>query len=337
MLPLSRNRTFPLIAALSLPLGVCVAQQPDEHPVQPPTEEPIARTSATTIKVEGAMDMHRGEMLLGNGSTVTAGSQPVAITLTRGGELLLCSTTSLHLAKDPSISDPASTALMMALDRGALEANYTVGKYSDVLLTPDLRILISGPGEAALSIRVNAQGDTCLDNHGANAPYVTVSSQLEDGLYRVLPNQRVSFEHGSIGEVVDHETELCGCPAPEPLAPPILSKNQPGTQPGQPAGGPSSATADTAFPIAVSEGLAAPPAPASEPVVPAGEAHAEVTVPLTYNGDQPPAAPSAPAPPAAEQTPATQATAGSQAPTTGTPRTGLLHRIGHFFSHIFGG
>ncbi len=32
---------------------------------------------------------------------------------------------------------------------------------------------------------------------------------------------------------------------------------------------------------------------ASTPVVPAGEAHAEVTVPLTYNGEHPPAAPAA--------------------------------------------
>jgi hypothetical protein len=102
---------------------------------------------------------------------------------------------------------------MMALDRGAIEANYAVGKYSDVLLTPDLRILISGPGQADLSIRVNTQGDTCVDNHGADAPYVTVSSQLEGGAYRVLPDQRVNFQHGSLREVVDHEPEPCGCPA----------------------------------------------------------------------------------------------------------------------------
>ena len=102
---------------------------------------------------------------------------------------------------------------MMALDRGAIEANYTVGKYSDVLLTPDLRILISGPGQADLSIRVNTKGDTCVDNHGADAPYVTVTSQLEGGAYRVLPDQRVNFEHGSLREVVDHEPEPCGCPA----------------------------------------------------------------------------------------------------------------------------
>ena len=97
------------------------------------------------------------------------------ITLAAGRLTRLCSTSSVHLSKDRSIADPASSALMMALDRGAIEANYAVGTYSDVLLTPDLRILISGPGQADLRIRVNPQGDTCVDNHGANAPYVTVT------------------------------------------------------------------------------------------------------------------------------------------------------------------
>ena len=63
---------------------------------------------------------------------------------------------------------------------------------------------------------MNNQGDTCLDNHGAHAPYVLASSLFEGGAYRVQPNQRVLFEHGSLHEVVDNEQEPCGCP-------PILS------------------------------------------------------------------------------------------------------------------
>ena len=156
-------------------------------------QQPIGRTSATEVQVSGAVEISHGETLLGNGSEITAGDQAVKITLQRGGSLRLCSTSSVHLAKDRSVDDPANSALMMALDRGAIEANYAVGKYSDVLITPDLRILISGPGQAELSIRVNTKGDTCIDNHGADAPYVTVSSQLEGGAYRVLPDQRVSF------------------------------------------------------------------------------------------------------------------------------------------------
>ena len=111
-----------------------------------------------------------------------------------------------------------------------------MGKYSDVLLTPDLRILISGPGQAELSIRVNTKGDTCVDNHGINAPYVTVTSQLDGGLYRVLPDQRVTFEHGSLDEVVDHEPEPCGCPATPPVS--VASTGVSGEESGAPANRP---------------------------------------------------------------------------------------------------
>jgi hypothetical protein len=330
-LKLARGR-FLLIGFLGAPL--LAAQQP------------IGRTSATEVQVSGAVDISHGETLLGNGSEVTAGDQAVKITLERGGALRLCSTSSVHLSKDRSIADPASSALMMALDRGAIEANYAVGTYSDVLLTPDLRILISGPGEADLRIRVNLKGDTCVDNHGANAPYVTVTSQLEGGAYRVLPDQRVNFQHGSLREVVDHEPEPCGCPAM-----PVTSVASGGgttanpAPPGRPVGGPSSTASDTAFPIAESEGLAAPPTSQAAPVVPPGETHAEVTVPLTYNGENPAPAPpapvaAAPTTPAAPSSPAAQAeVAPAPAPATPPPppnHGGLFHRIGHFFSKIFG-
>jgi hypothetical protein len=301
-------------------------------------QEPIGRTSATEVQVSGAVDISHGETLLGNGSAITAGDQAVKISLQRGGSLRLCSTSSVHLSKDRSIADPASSALMMALDRGAIEANYTVGKYSDVLLTPDLRILISGPGQADLRIRVNTKGDTCVDNHGADAPYVTVSSQLEGGAYRVMPDQRVNFENGSLREVVDHEPEPCGCPAAMSLA----TAGNPGTptSPGSPVGGPSSTPADTAFPIAESEGLASPPPPSSAPVVSPGETHAQVTVPLVYSGDHgneqkaPLPVPAAPAAPAAAAPPPPEAVT---APVTRSPSGGgLFHRIGHLVSRIFG-
>jgi hypothetical protein len=297
-------------------------------------QQPIGRTSATEVQVSGAVEISHGETILGNGSAITAGDQAVKIALQRGGSLRLCSTSSVHLSKDRSIDDPASSALMMALDRGAIEANYTVGKYSDVLLTPDLRILISGPGQADLSVRVNTKGDTCVDNHGAGAPYVTVTSQLEGGAYRVLPDQRVNFEHGSLGEVVDHEPELCGCPVV-----PVTSVAGNAAPAAQPVGGPSSTAADTTFPIAESEGLAPPPKPSPVPVVPAGETHAQVNVPLTYNGETPPAVPPAPAPAA---TPPPAPVVAPVSPPANPPaaqpssRGGVFHRIGHFFSRIFG-
>jgi hypothetical protein len=321
---------FLLIGSLAFVAPLAAAQQP------------IGRTSATEVQVSGAVDISHGETLLGNGSAITAGDQAVKIALQRGGELRLCSTSSVHLSRDRSIDDPASSALMMALDRGAIEASYVVGKYSDVLITPDLRILISGPGQANLSIRVNTKGDTCVDNHGADAPYVTVSSELEGGAYRVLPDQRVNFQHGSLREVVDHEPEPCGCPAPPAVS--VASSGNTSANPAAPGrtvGGPSSTPADTAFPIAESEGLAAPPAPRPVPAVPPGETHAQVTVPLTYNGEHPAATPPATPPPPAPVTPTAQPTpppevASAPPPPEAPKQGGLFHRIGHFFSRIFG-
>jgi hypothetical protein len=252
----------------------------------------IGRTGAQAlqgngVQLAGDVRVANGEMQLGNGSSITAGTETVPITLTRGGELQLCATTSVHLSRDRSIDAPDASGLMLALDRGAIEAHYPTGKYSDVLLTPDLRILISGPGDADIAIRVSRQGDTCIDNRGANAPYITVSSQLEGGIYRVQPGQHVSFQHGSLREVVDTEHEPCGCPTPVSVAEAGTPGSASPAAPGHPVGGPSSTAADTAFPLAVSEGLTPAPLPSTTPVAAPGEVHAQVTVPLHYNGELP--------------------------------------------------
>ncbi len=284
---------------------------------------PIGRTSAGEVQVSGAVEVHDGQMLLGNGSAITAGEQPVNITLTRGGSLKLCATTSVHLSHDKSIDAQDSTALMMALDRGAIEANYETGKYSDVLLTPDLRILISGPGHADLKIRVNAKGDTCIDNHGTNAPYVTVTSQMDGGLYRIKPDQHVTLEHGGLQDVIDTETEPCGCPS----AAPAIADMGNTTHPAQAAANP--------FPLAQSEGLAPAPALPTTPVVPSGEVHAQVSVPLVFNGDAPPVVPAEPAD-AGPAKPETDNAAASPAPKTSQQPTGIFHKLGHFFAKVFG-
>jgi hypothetical protein len=333
---------------------------------------------AAGVQISGDVHVANGDMELGNGSTITAGSETVPIALTRGGELQLCPTTSVHLSRDRSIQAADASGLMLGLDRGAIEAHYETGKYSDVLLTPDLRILISGPGEADLSIRVSRQGDTCIDNRGPNAPYITVTSQLEGGLYRVQPGQHVSFQHGSLLEVVDTEHEPCGCPPPVSVADAGTPSPQ-GAAPGKPVGGPSSTPADTAFPLAVSEGLTKPPLPPTTPVAGPGEVHAQVAVPFRYSGNlptvsdttdsagsageasvaipapspvapapapsnmpppQPPAPPPGSSPVPAQPAPvaATVQTAIARAPAPAQkpPSHRFLHRVGRFFSRLFG-
>lgn len=320
-------------------------------------QQPIAYVPTEGVSLSGSLAVENGKASIGNDGTITAGDSTAYVSLVRGGELSLCASTKVHLSRETSASTPtdpaADSALMIALDRGAVEATYTPGKYSDVLLTPDLRILISGPGQADLKIRTNQKGDTCVDNHGANAPYVTVTSQFEGGLYRVQPNQRVMFEHGSLQQVVDNESEPCGCPAPlpppvavastapgillngsrapepKPAAPvakpslPVAKPAQLETKPAEsaatiPLGGPSSTPADTTFPLAVSEGLKPPPAPPTQPAVAPGTPHVQVDVPITYDAKTTPnpAQPGAagPPPPEADATDATPSAAASVQP-----------------------
>ena len=343
---------------------------PSAHPQQTIGHINIADTTEK-IQVAGAITLSGESTLLGDGSTVTAGKVTLPIHLTRGGELDICATTELYLSQENSASNPDSP-LMLALDHGAIEAHYKIGKNSDVVLTPDLRILLSGPGQADVRIRVNPQGDTCVDNHGDNAPYVTVSEQIGTGVYRVQANQRVLFEHGSVRDVVDQETQPCGCPAAQPTisvasaGAPSGESVQPAAKPGQAVAtnaaaatshpdGPSSTPADTAFPWAQSEGLAAPPAPPTKPVVPAGEIHNQVTTTLTYTAPKqtvPTGTPSGMATPESAATVASTPAPGfgpsvntgpvavAEAQPVPQPKpqhkSGFFHKIGRFFVKIFG-
>ena len=345
---------LPLAAAS---FTVAAAQQPT--PAQPATQQPatplaavlresappapasIATVSAEGVSLSGPLSVENGLAFIGNNGSITAGDKTARVKLTRGGSLNVCASTQIHLSTDNTIS---GGGLMIALNRGALEAHYVAGQYSDVVLTPDLRILISPPGQADLSLRVNNQGDTCIDNHGDHAPYVLATNLFEGGAYRVQPNQRVLFEHGSLRQVVDNEKESCGCPAPEPIPTPttIVGIGAPGgtlRSESQPAPPPPPAPKSTAernpFPLAESEGLQPPPPPPSAPVVPAGQAHAQVTAPLVYNGE---ASEGAGSPPSSPSTP--PSTAASTPPTT-SPATAPKPKKKHsgfvrFFRRIFG-
>jgi hypothetical protein len=293
-------------AAGSVACAQQAAPPPQTQPKQPAS---LATVSLQGVTVSGSLSVADGRAVIGNNGTITAVDQTAQVELTRGGSLNVCSTTKVHLTTDTSTP---GGALMIALDRGAFEAHYTAGEYSDVILTPDLRILVSPPGEVDLSLRVNEQGDTCVDNHGSNAPYVLATNLFSGGAYRVQPNQRVLFEHGSLNEVVDNEKDPCGCPAETP--PVNVARGK-------------SAAARNPFPLAESEGLAPPPAAPTKSSVPPGQVETEVQAPLAYSS----AHPELPPPPE----PANSAPEAGFAP----PRrhSGFFRSIGHFFKRVFTG
>ena len=178
---------------------------------------PIDNSSAdAAATVTGALEVTRGAAIIAASGSVTSASETTRVILPRRGELRVCASTSIKLAADSSVPTGETPGLLMAMDHGAVEMSFAMSgaapNNADMLLTPDFRILISGPGSADVKVRLGQQGDTCVDNSGANGPYVLVSSVFEGGAYRVQPGQRVMFQHGSLHEVVDQEKESCGCP-----------------------------------------------------------------------------------------------------------------------------
>ncbi len=295
-------------------------------------QKPVAYVPTDNATVSGSLEVANGRAAIGSHATIGAGDETVPITLARGGHIDVCRSTSVQLSTDNSLSEanhPGDDAIMLALDHGAIEEHDQPGKYSDVILTPDLRILVSGPGKADLSLRVGTNGDTCIDNHGTHAPYVTVTNLFSAGVYRVQANQRVLLEGGDTSRVVDNEPEPCGCPpAPTELATGLHhgAHRHEGERT-------TKAEKENPFPLAESEGLKPPPAPPTTPVVPVGQVHAEVEAPITYNSAEPapPAAPTKTAHGTSEAS-----SSGAAAATEPHPHRGFFGSIGHFFAHLFG-
>ena len=201
-------------AQLHAQQGQPVAAEPAAAPLAiVPLEADAKPGQAPTIT--GALEVTSGRAMIAASGQIASGSRATRVILPRRGEMRVCARTSIKLASDLAASSGVAQGLLLALDHGAIElslAGVTATRDSDVLMTPDFRILLSGPGAASLKIRLGSQGDTCIDNSGPDAPYVLVSSLFEGGAYRIQAGQRVSFQHGSLHQVIDNEQESCGCP-----------------------------------------------------------------------------------------------------------------------------
>ena len=267
----------------------------------------VSAVDATVTAPAQLIEAKDGRVALSGNATVTAKpGHNAMVTLARGGSVEVCQTSSLHITG-------GSEALMLALDRGALELHLKANA-GDVLLTPDLRLTFGGGGPLDLRLRVVRNGDTCVENRGRKAPVLHIGDQFGEQTYDLKPNQHVLFEHGSLREVDDHEEVPCGCPPVETgttLADVLLSAKP-------------TPEAQHPFPVAVSEGLAEPaPLPAQTP----GETHTQVSASLSYNGASATTSSATEPPPAVLPQPAAPAPA---------PH-GFAHAVGHFFRRIFGG
>lgn len=273
-----------------------------------------SKDPASAVEIRGGVDIYQGKAAIESSGTITAGERTVAITLPSRGQLKLCGASKVGLSMDSEHPSNDHSGLMMALDHGAIEANMRTGENSDIVLTPDFRILISGPGVAQVRVRLGADGDTCVDNHGTDAPYVTVNSLFEGGVYRVQADQHVMFQHGSLKQVVDNEKEPCGCPVEQP----------------------ETTATGNAFPLAQSAGLTGAPPPRENPAAP-GVVGPQANATLNYDGNKPQGT-EAKVETAKPITPVVTA----PAPATGEKKQkakshNFFVKIGHLFRNIFGG
>jgi len=261
--------------------------------------------------VTGGLEVHGEKASLLSNTSITAYSSTAPVDLERGGEVLVCATSQFHL-----LHSGAGESLSFGLDRGAIEIR-SPSQPQDVILTPDLRFTLATQGKLDLRVRVTRDGDTCVDNAGAEAPTLQISDVFSSASYSLTAGQHVLFEHGDLHQVVDRETSSCGCPA-------ALPDTQAAS--GSPA---AVAAAQNPFPAAVSQGLAPEAVPANSP--PPGQEHVQVATTLAYGASQPDA-PSEPGPWA----PPVQAAAVSTQPPPSPPGAHeIFGAVGRFFHKLF--
>jgi hypothetical protein len=297
------------VAAALATVHVLRAQAPPA--AQTPVAEagPIAivpldsKNPDSAASVTGALEVSQSRAIITASGSITSGTETTPVILPHRGVLRICASTTVKLAVDSSVPAGEIPGLLMAMDHGAIEASFAAGRNSDFLLTPDFRILISGPGAVDLKVRLGQHGDTCVDNSGVDAPYVLVTSVFDGGDYRVQPGQRVMFQHGSLHEVVDQEKEPCGCP------PPVVAQSN-------------------EFPLAQSEGLAPTPKPAPSVVNQSGTTAQSADALVYKSADHAPT----PAPASA----ASETANPPAAPTPAKKKPGFVSSIGRFFRRIFG-
>jgi hypothetical protein len=268
-----------------------------------------SKVAGGAAMVTGALQVTEGRAMIASSGAVTSGASTTEVSLPHRGTLRVCASTTVKLSADSSVPAGEIPGIMMTIDHGAVEASFATGRNSDILLTPDFRILIGGPGAADVKVRLGQHGDTCVDNAGINAPYVLVTSVFDGSIYRVQAGQRVMFQHGSILEAVDHEKEPCGCP--------------PATHPNS-----------NEFPLAQSAGLA--PLPPSGPpgTTPTGATPAATDTFVYKSGE------TVPEPPVVVTQKGKKVRGARGVTDAANPgaqkKPGFFTRMGHFFRRLFG-
>lgn len=199
------------------------------------------------------------------GSELSAGAAPARFRLNRGGQMRLCPRSNLTV-------NAGTFGLMFTMGSGAVEVDYRLAaQESDMLLTPDFSVQLTGPGIYHFALGVDTTGNTCFKSLPGNSSQALLAELLGTRTYRTRPGEALAFSGGKLMPAV-HLSGNCGCPAAPPViaaagtAPDALKSAQAGSPPL--ASGPA---------VAGSEPTAA--LPPDQP----GQVHVEVDAPFVFS------------------------------------------------------
>ncbi len=171
-------------------------------------QEPIGEVFSTSATVRGSMVLTgTGTRLLG-GSSVTTAEEAALVRLERGGEVRICPRTTVSVTASRTGRD-----LLWAMSQGALELHFDLRASADNVMTPDFRMMLSGPGSFHFAIRADDRGRTCVRSLARNTAAVIVYEQFGDGTFQVKPGEQVVFRNGQVTETETAPLD-CGCPPP---------------------------------------------------------------------------------------------------------------------------
>jgi hypothetical protein len=330
-----------LLASPVLAQQLSITPGPDAHaPV-------VAEVFSSDASARGPVVLAGGSMRLLSGSTVRAGAHAARVRLVRGGEVRVCPETGV------AVNSSGSRELMLSFSAGALEAQYSLPA-SDVILTPDFRIVLAGPGELRVVLAADYKGNACVQTLDGNTASISISELMGSGTYHMKPAEQVYFRNGSVAEATSQPSMTCGCPGHGPVEREMERAAAPApSAPPPPVAEPiSAATLPVTMPGAVPEELrpvpAEPVSAASLPVSKSNDVHVQVEVPLVFSASE---AEPAPEPSAVAELKPLQVPAlfnpllknevsqppEPQAATKEKKRRGFFSRIGGFFAAMFRG
>jgi hypothetical protein len=292
--------------------GVCLAQQP------------VGTVESKDVSVRGAVTLTGTTAELRSGAQVTTAEQSATLKLARGGSLRICPRSSLQIT-----SSPTGHELLVALDSGAIETDYSMAGSADSIMTADLQLQLTGPGTFHYAIGTDHSQVCARSLAGTNASII-VNETLGSGSYQLRPGDGVLFKDGTVAGAQPQPTVSCGCP-PEAVKTGPAALGFPEQQ-------------SRAAATAIAQGQAPPAAPplagVPETTSKPDETITQVNVPLSFSASPPPVAPPPAAPVLAAPEPVTDAQlailpALAQPVIQAPPKPKSTNWLKRFFSKLF--